>query len=228
MISRSLTGRLFLNATLALFAALALIFGAVTAFTHYQPEWKRQHGMDETSGEVVDALRFDASGKPVSVEMNPDLRYMFDALPLDVFYRVTDERGRVLLSSDGSHEALVAQGTSFGPVQRTFDEIRGGLAVHVLTVPVERSGLRSYVQVARSERFDAAILENNRTKERQAALGAAVVAMLVFGAVVLYTVNRMLRRLRRVSDAAARIEPHNLAARLDATDLPWEIRPLIE
>jgi two-component system sensor histidine kinase QseC len=52
--------------------------------------------------------------------------------------------------------------------------------------------------------------------------------MLVFGAVVLYTVHRMLRRLTRVCDAASRIAPRDLTARLDTTGIPSEVAPLIE
>jgi signal transduction histidine kinase len=228
MMRRSLSAQLLLSATLALVAAIALIFGAEAALSRYLPGWLTHHSLAGTSDEIVEGLRFDASGKPFSIQLKPGKQQMFDVLPLDVIYRIVDRDGNVLLSSDGSHDAFAPEGNSFDASRRSFDRIRGGSTLHVLTVPVDRSGLRSYVQVARSERFETAMQQNNRVRGRLAALAAAVIAMVVFGAVVLYTVHRMLQRLKRVSDAASRIEPHNLTARLDATGIPSEVAPLIE
>ncbi len=68
---------------------------------------------------------------------------------------------------------------------------------------------------------------NNYARERETAIVAALLAIVVFGAAVLFHVGWLLRRLRKAADAAARIEPTNITARLDATDVPSEIRPLI-
>jgi signal transduction histidine kinase len=228
MMRRSLSATLLLTATVALFASIALIFGAWTAVVRYQPAFLSQRGLANLSGTVVAGLRFDVSGKPISVELNPNLQYIFDALPLDVLYRVLDNEGNVLLSSGASRDALGPEGMSLAASQRTLAQVRNGIALHILTVPVDRAGSRSYVQVARSERFDSARQENDSSTERKTALVAAVVAMVVFGAVVLYTVHHMLQRVKRVSDAAARIGPHNLTARLDITGVPAEIAPLME
>jgi two-component system sensor histidine kinase QseC len=225
---RSLSAQLLVSATLALVAAIALIFGAEAALSHYLPEWLTHHSLAGTSDDIIEGLRFDVSGKPVAVDLKPARQQMFDVLPLDVLYRVVDRDGNVLLSSEGARDALAPDGGAFDASRSSFDRIRGGAVLHVLTVPVERAGLRSYVQVARSERFNDAMQRNNRARGRLAALAAAVVAMLVFGAVVLYTVHRMLQRLTRVSDAASRIAPRDLTARLDTADVPSEVTPLIE
>jgi two-component system, OmpR family, sensor histidine kinase QseC len=52
-------------------------------------------------------------------------------------------------------------------------------------------------------------------------------AILTFTLVVYLTINRMVRPLRRASDAAARIGPQNLATRLGTEGLPTELTPLI-
>jgi signal transduction histidine kinase len=225
---RSLSAQLLLTATLALVAAIALVFGAETALSHHMPAWLTRHSLAGTSDDVIASMRFDESGKPVSIQLNPARQLMVDALPMDVLYRVVDREGNVLLSSGAAHDALAPEGGAFDASPGYFDQIRDGATLHVLTVPVDRSGFRSYVQVARSERFESALQRNNRAKERYAALAAAVIAMVVFGIVVCYTGHRMLQRLKRVSDAASRIEPRNLTARLDATAIPSEVAPLIE
>jgi two-component system sensor histidine kinase QseC len=227
MACRSLSAKLLLTATLALFAMIALIFGAREAIAYYRPALLTQRMLAHTTAHVVEGLRFDANRGLLSVKVEPGLQRVFDALPSDVSYRIADKDGDVLLSSDGSDDVLSPDGMSFAPWRRTFQQERRGLVLHVLTVPVELGGAHRYLQVARSERFDAALLENESSAERDSALAAGILAMLVFGAVVLYTVRRMLKPVRRASDAAARIDPHNLAARLDVSGIPAEILPLV-
>ena len=107
---RSLSAQLVLSATLALIAAIALIFGAEIALSHYLPAWLTRHSLAGMSDDLVEGLRFDASGKPISIQLKPSRDQMFDALPRDVLYRVTDREGNVLLTSDGSRDALASEG----------------------------------------------------------------------------------------------------------------------
>jgi hypothetical protein len=79
---RSLSAQLLLSATLALVAAIALIFGAETALSRCLPAWLTQHSLAGTSDDVVEGLRFDESGKPISIQLKPGKQQMFDVLPL--------------------------------------------------------------------------------------------------------------------------------------------------
>jgi two-component system sensor histidine kinase QseC len=224
----SLLASMLMAATVSLLAVAALVFAAVMTLTYLQPSFMGRRGLAETTHRVADAIRFDASGEPVSVMLSPTLTRLFDALHSDVFYRIVDRQGDVLLSSDGQPAAVTPNGEAFDPMRGSFDVLRGDMTLHVLVLPVGPAGKSSWLQVARSERFDRAILENGGSIAGRSALAAIPTALIVFGVVVFYTTRRMLQQLRRLGEAAARIDPYNLTQRLEAKGLPAEVVPLVE
>lgn len=228
MMRRSLSTNLIVSAALAIVAVIALVFGLWTALMTIDPTWLRQRDLAGTADHVVEALRFDADDRPVSVELSRNMQRVVEALPADYFYQVLDERGAVLLSSNGSRDSLFSLDSPLPLSRQTLERQRNGLALRALVVPVQRPKRLTYVVTARSARFDDALLEEAASLTRMTALVASSLALTLFGAVVFITLRRMLRRLRDISDAAARIEPSNFTARLEIQGVPAEITPLIQ
>ena len=224
----SLSASMLTTATVSLLAVAVLVFAVLTTLTHVQPSFMGRKGLAGTTDHVADAIRFDASGKPVSVALGPGLTRVFDWLHSEVFYRIVDKQGEVLLSSDGQRAAVTPNGEAFDPMRGSFDVQRGETTLHVLVEPVGPADKPSYLQVARSERFDQAILENDGSIARDSAVAGIATALVIFGAVVFYTTRRMLQQLRRLGEAAARIDPHNLTQRLQVEGLPAEVALLVE
>ncbi|MEE7546797.1 HAMP domain-containing protein, partial [Xanthomonas sp. Kuri4-1] len=102
------------------------------------------------------------------------------------------------------------------------------IRLRVATRPVRHGGQRYTVQVARSDRMMATLGDYESRLYLRAGLATGLCALAVFCAVVFVTLQRMLRPVRRVSEAAAHIEPRNLSARLQAEGVPSELTPLIE
>jgi signal transduction histidine kinase len=205
-----------------------LVFAVLTTLIRVQPSIVGRKGLEEMTQHVGNAIRFDASGEPASVALRPGLMRVFDWMQSEVFYRIVDRQGDVLLSSDGQPMAITPTGQAFDPVRGSFDLERGDTTLHVLVVPVGPADKPSWLQVARSERFDQAVLENQGSIASHTAVAAIATALVIFGAIVFYTTRRMLQQLRRLGEAAARIDPHNLAQRLEVAGLPAEVAPLVE
>jgi len=224
----SLSATMLMAATVSLLAVAVLVFAVVTILMHVQPSFVGRRGLTETSVRVAEAIRFDASGEPVSVALSPAKTRLFDALQSDVFYRIVDRHGGVLLSSDGQPLAITPNGEAFNPIRGSFDVQRGDTTLHVLVVPVGPADKPSWLQVARSERFDEAVLQNEGSVARDTAVAAIATALIVVGAIVCFTTRRMLGQLRGLGEAAARIDPYNLTQRLEVAGLPAEVAPLVE
>src|SRR5258705_12606075 len=97
----SLLASMLMAATVSLLAVTVLVFAAVMTVTYLQPSLIGRRGLTETTQRVADAIRFDASGEPVSGALSPTLTRPFDALHSDVFYRIVGRPGQALLTSDG-------------------------------------------------------------------------------------------------------------------------------
>ena len=223
----SLSASMLFAATFALLGAVALVFFGAAALTEHYPSFLGRIGQREIAAHLSRDLRFDASGKPISAELPAELVQIFEALRPELFYRVVDEQGRVLLSSDHATSALAPEGAVFDPARADFSLLRGETTLHVLTLPVGPATHVSHLQMVRSDRFDRAILTIAGSVARKSASAAVVIALAIFGLVVFMTTRRMIRQLRRVSEAAASIDPNNLAQRLEVGGVPAEVAPLV-
>ena len=224
----SLTANLMLSTAVTLVAGLLCVFGSWALLTHFQPSWLRDRDLAGMARDVVEGVAFDGQDHPTSVHLRHTLQQVMEALPQDVFYQVLDPKGGVLISSNGDSNAFLPTGVDPQHALEISTRLRLGLQLHVIVLPVIRPNATSYVLVARSARFDETLLENDASTVRLAAAVASVAAMVAFALVVLVTINRMLRRLKGISAAAARIDPANLQARLAVENVPKEIVPLIE
>jgi signal transduction histidine kinase len=70
------------------------------------------------------------------------------------------------------------------------------------------------------------MLGSDSEKAQKIAIASAIVAMLLFSLVVVATLHRSLKPLRKASAAAEQIQVDNLSARLSLEDVPSELAPL--
>ncbi len=222
---RSLTARLML-------AALAGMSAAAIAVAILLP-WSAPSSsifadeLAEHADHVATGLRFAADGR-VAVALSERNTTSYDSVLKDAAYRVTDQAGRTVVQS--SEGAALAALRRLPPDVREFalPNPNGDIHLRVATRYVRHAGRTYTVQVARSERMVATLDDYQSRLYLRAGIVTGLGALAVFCVVVFFTVARMLRPLRRASEAAARIEPRNLSARLQVEDVPTELKPLIE
>lgn len=221
---RSLTARLMLAALAGMAAAVvavAILFPLSATFTSlYDSE------LAEQVDHVANGLRVGAGGGTVS--MSPRNALTYEALLKDTAYWVTDAAGRtVAQSTEGTALAALRQ---LPPDVHEFSLPNPGedILLRVATGHVRQAGQDYTVRVARSSRMVSTLNDYENRLYLRAGLVVMAIALGVFCAVVYFTVERMLRPLRRASEAAAHIEPRNLSARLRVDGVPTELKPLIE
>ncbi|WP_325063534.1 sensor histidine kinase [Paraburkholderia madseniana] len=218
-----------MTSIVALAISLTVLATAATyAFSHFPQQMLGLHEEMESATAIASGLRFDGTGRLVSVALPSEKAWLFEVAPTELKYRVLDERGNVLLASNGAEgrEAWIAGDLSgaVGNVQRV--EI-GAKPFEILTLRVPHGSAVFYTQTATSERFVNAIIDA-KIKPMPAIIKTIVlVATIIFGLSLPFTVHRVLKPLREASRAAARITPRNLTTRLSTTGIPSEIKPLI-
>jgi len=223
----SLTGKLLFTTTIALIITTAFVAILSHVVITYFPRVMLEADFAGNERQLTDGLVFDSAGRPVAVNVNPGLSSVFEVLKDDAVYRVVDAQGNVLLASDEGAQAFAPAGQAFNPQLKRFDLAPDDNLLHVATFAVTRPGPQYYVQVARSERFQQALTQNDGGTVRITMLVMTIVALLIFSAIVLCTICRLMKPVQKVSLAASRITPGNLQARLATESLPSELVPLI-
>ncbi|WP_161137520.1 sensor histidine kinase [Schauerella aestuarii] len=223
----SLTVRLLAATALALLMTTTVV-GALSyvVVTHYPGVWLEADFVS-TAEEVADGLIFDAADRPIALKIHPGLTSAYEALHNDMLYRVVDPDGNVLLAADANAKPLAPHGEAFDPALTRFDLMRDGNLLHVATFPLDRPGPIYFLQLARSERFQQAMTGLESSTAHEAGLTATLAALLIFSAIVFYTIRRVLKPLHTASEAAAHITPGNRHTRLSTEGMPSELVPLI-
>ncbi|MGN6528129.1 MAG: histidine kinase dimerization/phospho-acceptor domain-containing protein [Burkholderiaceae bacterium] len=225
-------------------SGLALVFSGLAM--RWVSRWDRAddvaYVLRDAADELSCELSFAPDGRPGGFARTPRDAWFYATAPQDWKYRVLDDRGAAVLSSDAGASALAPPGRGFDPSARRFDlggeaatgggasapANPGAVLLHVVTRRYEHGGRPYFVQVAVSERaaelvgeviVGPVLLKN--------AAWISVVALVLFVIGVHMTLDYLLRPLREGSRAAARIDPRNLAARLDVGCMPRELLPLI-
>ncbi|MEO6920343.1 MAG: ATP-binding protein [Collimonas sp.] len=225
---RSLSARLLLSTAITLLVIDSLVFTGLAAVLHWGPQAVLRKEIEGNSNKIKAALRFSDHGNPTSLQLDTRTKYIYSALNKDAIFRILDENGKAMIASDDEMAPLVREGMVFDPAQSYFALDKADAIMHVLTTAVKHGGHTFYVQIARSERFNEAMMDNNGHNSFATTIAVLLIVMLVFTTVVAITFRRMLKPLRDASEAAARIAPHNLLVRLSAQGLPTEITPLID
>ncbi|WP_193088043.1 HAMP domain-containing sensor histidine kinase [Advenella sp. FME57] len=223
----SLTGKLLFTTTIALIITTAFVAILSHVVITYFPRVMLEADFAGNERQLTDSLVFDSADKPIAVNVNPGLSSVFEVLKDDAVYRVVDAQGKVLLASDDGAHAFAPTGQPFNPQLKRFDLAPDSNLLHVATFALTRPGPQYYVQVARSERFQQALTQNDGGTVRLTTLIMTLVALLIFSAIVLCTICRLMKPVQKVSLAASRINPGNLQARLATESLPCELVPLI-
>jgi two-component system, OmpR family, sensor histidine kinase QseC len=173
--------------------------------------------------DLVKALRFDGSGRPVDVAHSEQSAWIYQSMGTEVTYRVLDAAGAVVLAPGADRRPLTAS-----TAEGMFGTTLNGVALRGRTVVVEQGGHRWLVQFAVSQRL------NDRLRNDlwlplvgSGALVGGGVLLVVLSVVTSLTLARLLRPLGNTSAQVARITPESLGARLDETHVPSEIRPLV-
>jgi two-component system sensor histidine kinase QseC len=225
---RSLSADLMLSTALTLLAGMLCVFGSWALVSRYQPSWIRDSDLENMARNVAGGVVFDADGRPTGVNVGRRLRPVLTALPHDVFFQVLDRQRRVVLSSNGSSASALPESVDPATVAAILETTTAGLPARMKVTTLETKQGPLFVLMSRSDRFDETLLADEARSIRLSALVTIVAAMLVFSAAIFVTMNRMLRRVRGISAAAARIDPANLKSRLATEEVPRELTPLID
>ncbi|WP_442781763.1 sensor histidine kinase [Collimonas fungivorans] len=227
----SLSKKLIVSAAATLVVIALVVSAGLAAVFQWGPELLLKREMLRHVDKIQERMRFDASGKLSGVELNSKMKLLYEALKEDSIYRILDDKGAVLIASDGANIPLFAKGARFDPKTAADTSLvlrRSGLTLYVFTQAISLNDKTYYIQVARSERMHQAIMGSDSASFMMAAGVAVIIAILVFTFVVWGTFNRALRPLRVASDAASRIEFNSLDSRLSTVDVPKELVPLID
>lgn len=226
---RSLSARLWLTSIVALAVSLTAIAALVIyAFDHLPPQ-QMQHDADmRIARRVVVGLSFDESGRPAAVRLNEQSAWLFKMAPTELMYRILDARGRVVLASrEDKPFAPWLAGDPSEALGEARTTMLGDRQFNIVTLAAKHGDEQFLVQTATSAAFDKAVLAQKVRPIPYIVQYTLLIATVVFGFTLTFTVRRVLRPLREASQAAASITPRNLKTRLPDKGVPSEIKPLI-
>jgi len=223
---KSLSLRLLTTTAIVLTCISGIVVLALALLLRWGPDMLINLDLSRNAGRIAESVHFNDAGIPDSVRLNQKMTAIYSVLLQDAAYRVVDREGTVLLSSDHAVSAYVPKGDSFDPARRRFRVVNNDVGQQVLTLPFTHEGREFYVQLMRSERMHRIMLGSDSEKAQKIAILTAIVAMLMFSLVVVWTLHRTLKPLRKASAAAEQIQVDNLSARLSLEGVPSELAPL--
>lgn len=209
---QSLTFKLLASYLLAWVLTVALVGAVLWLVLQFQAGDRARHSAERITHVLADMLVFDTQGRLLRLDWQDELQWLPEALPQDLSYQVSDSSGRVQLQSAPPPNPMV--------VPR--------LPLYSHTLQVTRAGNTWTIQARVSDRLVALIHLGAERRIGGAALATAALSVLLLGAVLLLTVQRLLRPLRETSAQATQIGPQQLSRRLDEQHLPSELKPLVQ
>jgi len=224
----SLAFQLLVTYVGALLLTMAVILSGLWLLVGHHPELMTRFDLTNETNLLKDSLRFDSRGRAVGLILPNDASWIYEALPSDLKYRLLDAKGRVVLTSDASNDALAPTGAVFDSGKTSFEVRSGGQRLNVRTVPIVRDSTTYYLQAASSDRIAVLARTVGGLLFVRNTLQLAFISMIVFSIAVFFTLRRVLKPLREASDAAARIEPRNFSARIVIHHMPVEFSPVID
>ncbi|MET0290251.1 MAG: HAMP domain-containing sensor histidine kinase [Pseudoxanthomonas sp.] len=180
----------------------------------------------EEVAHIVEGMQVEASGK-MSIHLNADNTAIYDAMPRDAAYEVTNRAGHVVAHSPEGVALHALRG-----MQRGTETIHVAREGYVIPLAATETGIMHHgvafnVRVARSHRLVSTLRGHAGELYLRALIVTTMLAMAVFLVVVYVTVRCLLRPITSISVEAARVSPRNLDFRLDGSALPTELRPLV-
>jgi signal transduction histidine kinase len=226
---KSLSVRLWVTSVAALAVSLTLIAAIVLyAFNHLPPDTFRVGESIRGAHKLASELRFDESGQPVSIDLDERTKWLFDFGSTELMYRALDASGHVLLASRGAPDIISWGADDLASSRGVMKRVTiNGKPFDVVTLEVMHGQTPFFLQSAASVAFNKAVL-GEKIEPIPAIVGdTLLIATIIFGLTLTFTVRRVLRPLRVASDAAASITPQNLRMRLSIKGVPSEIKPIL-
>jgi signal transduction histidine kinase len=228
----SLAARLLAGYLKALLFTVGVVGAAAAILLTWYQEVVDRSILIRQASSVARDLRYDAQGRPSAVERQHGIGWFYQSLGKDIKYCVVDSQGHVVLASEPMDKALAPPDQPFDAERDVFALQMGDQQFDVATVPApspsSASPERYHVQVALSERgSDLARIVILKPLVK-AAVWTSLASVVLLGMVLAIVMRRTLVPLREASLAAARIQPHNLGARLSTERMPTELQPLID
>lgn len=211
----------------ALFLAGMLVAGDFALYL-FQADLFSEIGVAEYAETIGEELQFDAAGQPVAVNL-PEMAWLYDRLGNEVTFRVLDDVGTVVLSSEVGAAPLAAPGQQVFPGPDNFVFERNGLTMHGATESIRHEGRTWYLQFAMSAQLSEML--RRYIGDPLASRGFILfgfAALLVYGMVMRFMLRLILKPLNEASALAAEISPRHPGARLRIHRIPSELRPLVE
>ena len=224
---RSLRLRLMFTYVIGiLLTATLVVLIFVTAF-YWQTDWTTRRGLSDAAQNVAARLTLDSHGMPRKITLPEESQWMYDQLVHDIEFRIVDGHGDVVPDLQRPTRFLP---TSLGPnsIREPITLHIDGKDMHVVTVPIIQTKGHYYLQIASSDRLVNFTGLSFRGPVPGSIVLIVIISVQAIGGLMMLMLSRLLRPLRAVSDAAARIEPHNLSARLSTEAVPSELFPLID
>jgi two-component system sensor histidine kinase QseC len=223
----SLAGQLLCTYVAAL--TLTTCFVVAVVWFRFGQEVNLGKAAEKAADLVHQSIRFGSGPAPgIVVSLPSDLSGVFRDFGTDAKYRVLDRSGAVIVSSEADAAALTPPGQPFDSTLRSYTLNRGGETLAVRTDRMLHGAQTYYIQVAISRRF----AEFGRTIGARLVVNDtwrfALASLVLVSIAVYFTLRKVLKPLREVSAAAARIDAQNLSKRLPTRNLPIEFLPLVD
>jgi two-component system, OmpR family, sensor histidine kinase QseC len=227
MLPRSLAARLMLATLLALLASAATAVVVMLVLRGGTPEELVREDLADEARDLRDGLRLDPGGR-LRVELAPEVGNVYDAMPADAAYWLTDHAGNTVLASPPGPALAALKALPAGATDVRVSGPTHEIQLRVMDAAIGHEGKAYRLRIGRSDRLVTTLKDYGSKLYLRAGVTMAILALMTFAVVICLTVNRMVRPLRRASTVAARVGPRNLGARLRSEGLPSEVVPLIE
>ena len=223
----SLALRLALAFSVAFVSVAVLVGGLQAVLAERFGAQVTRMSMEGQTEDLFDGIVFGPDQTVLRIELEPGDAVGFDDFFANLKFRLLDERGEVVASSEADRRSLLPalavaeQAGYFGTVP--YD----GTAFYVGAWQRELGGKTYTLQLGRSDRFEALAREALAPAITDTIVLLGGLAVLIFGVASTLAVRSVLRPIREVIASAQQVGGQNLAARLPSARLPAEIQPLV-
>jgi len=225
---RSLAAQLLCTYTVALLFLVCSIMSVVWLGNRRDADVSTREPVQKVAGLIKEGLQFDATGLPRKIVSLPsEFSWVFRDFAGDVKYRIVDPSGHTVISSEAGAAALSPTGQPFDSALGSFTVGSGGDTLLVSTEPIVHGSQTYYVQVALSKRLTAFVRVVTARIRVSDTFRLALASVVLVTIAIYFTLRRVLKPLREISAAAARIDERNLSKRLSIENLPAEFLPVI-
>ena len=224
----SLAVRLALGFALAFASTALLVVGVQAVLADRFGDLVTRMSMEGQTEDIFEGFVLDAEQRVVGVALEPDDALGFDDFFANLKFRVLDESGQVVASSEADRRSLLT-GRSVTEQDGFFGVVPfEGRDFFVGAWRREVHGRAYVLQLARSDRFELLARQavTPAITDTIALLGS--LSALIFALAGALAVRSVLRPIRAAVEAARSVGGRNLAARLPEHPMPSEIRPLVQ